>query len=267
MKKLLAGGMAALLPWSALWAQEGKQTLTGWPPSSGIVQCAGQEAVKVVEVPKPAPASPGAAILLHGRHGQVTPVRQGFHHTGGGVIVISQPSSDTLVVTMTGVAVAGGHPCHDSAAALDFDLSQCFEVTLEKGKTAKLTVEARALGLLRSHHRGSAEESGARATVSCGPVEVATVNVPAHTVAGGNNLSVNDLGRPITVPITAGEYTLQQVFHVAAHHPRCLCGKAGSAEFAPDPALDPKWISYWEPFHGAGKKDFGFQVTLKVVAE
>ena len=40
--------------------------------------------------------------------------------------------------------------------------------------------------------------------------------------------------------------------------------KAPSAEFAPDPALDPLWISYWEPFHGAAKKDFGFQVILKV---
>jgi hypothetical protein len=44
-------------------------------------------------------------------------------------------------------------------------------------------------------------------------------------------------------------------------------GKSASAEFAPDPALDPLWISYWEPFHGAGKKDFGFQVILKVAGE
>jgi hypothetical protein len=27
------------------------------------------------------------------------------------------------------------------------------------------------------------------------------------------------------------------------------------------------WISYWEPFHGAQKKDFGFQITLKVVED
>jgi len=40
--------------------------------------------------------------------------------------------------------------------------------------------------------------------------------------------------------------------------------KAASAEFAPEQALDPLWISYWEPFHGAAKKDFGFQITLKV---
>src|SRR5215472_9188357 len=43
--------------------------------------------------------------------------------------------------------------------------------------------------------------------------------------------------------------------------------KAASAEFAPEQALDPLWISYWEPFHGAAKKDFGFQITIKVAPE
>jgi len=51
---------------------------------------------------------------------------------------------------------------------------------------------------------------------------------------------------------------------VSAVHPHGLLGKAASAEFAPDPALDPLWISYWEPFHGAAKKDLGFQIILKV---
>jgi hypothetical protein len=46
-----------------------------------------------------------------------------------------------------------------------------------------------------------------------------------------------------------------------------LTCKAASAEFAPDPALDPLWISSFEPFHGASKKDFGFQVTIKVAVE
>ena len=43
--------------------------------------------------------------------------------------------------------------------------------------------------------------------------------------------------------------------------------KAPSAEFAPDPALDPLWISYKEPFHAAIKKDFGLQVTIKVAED
>jgi hypothetical protein len=89
--------------------------------------------------------------------------------------------------------------------------------------------------------------------------------LPDHAVACGENLSVNDHEGPITVPIAAGKYTLHQEFRLLASQPRAILPcKAPSAEFAPDPALDPLWISYWEPFHGAAKKDFGFQVTLKV---
>ena len=43
--------------------------------------------------------------------------------------------------------------------------------------------------------------------------------------------------------------------------------KAPSAEFAPDPALDPLWISAKEPFKGAKKGDLGFQVTVKVAPQ
>jgi hypothetical protein len=61
---------------------------------------------------------------------------------------------------------------------------------------------------------------------------------------------------------------LRQSLNVSAYHPHSLLPcKTASAEFAPDPALDPLWISYWEPFHGAQKKDFGFQVVLKVAPE
>ena len=68
--------------------------------------------------------------------------------------------------------------------------------------------------------------------------------------------------------ITPGKFNIQQTFHVSVSHPCSLVPrKAGSAEFAPDPALDPIWISYFEPFHGASKKDFGYQVTVKAVAE
>ena len=34
-----------------------------------------------------------------------------------------------------------------------------------------------------------------------------------------------------------------------------------------DPALDPIWITYYDPFHGVKKDTFGFQVTLKVAQE
>jgi hypothetical protein len=173
---------------------------------------------------------------------------------------------------MTGVAVAGGHPCKNSVASLNFDLTQDFEVAFATPtvKKAKLTIEGRVIGLLRSHCKGggSAQEGPAEASVTAGPVALVTLSLPEHTACGGENLSINDHEGPITVPIGAGQYTLHQRVSITATHPRLLrLTKAASAEFAPDPALDPLWISYWEPFHGASKKDFGFQIILKVSPE
>ncbi len=215
-------------------------------------------------------APPNAAtIVLFERHGQVTPRRSGFQHTGGGIIDVAQPTPDVLVITMQGVAVAGPHPYKDSFAAQDFDLSQCFEIGLDKpaGKNVKLTLEARVVGLLRAGNGGcgSAEVSGT-VGVSAGTVDVVALPIPAHAVAGSEDLSINDHTGPAAVVLSPGKYTLHQVFHVGASYRRRLCGKAASAEFAPDPGLDPLWISYWEPFHGASKKDFGLQVTVRAAA-
>jgi hypothetical protein len=206
------------------------------------------------------------------------PTRSGFNHTGGGNIDVQQPAPDTLVITMTGVAVAGGCPGKDSVAALAFDLCQEFEVAIAKPdvKRAKLTIEARVIGLLRSHEKG-----GGSAAITCpahafvapsgvvgDAAAVVEVSLPGRAVAGGENLSVNDKCGPVAALVSAGKYTLREAFGVQAAHPKkVLPCKAASAEFAPDPALDPLWISYWEPFHGAAKKDFGFQVTIKVAAE
>jgi hypothetical protein len=171
---------------------------------------------------------------------------------------------------MTGVAVAGGHPVKNSVAALHFDLDQCFEIKFDdpKLKRARLSLEARVIGLLRSHSKGTAEEGPSCATVSCGPVQLLTVCAPHHAVSCGENRSVNCTEGPMVAPIAPGSYTLHETFVVQASHPRSLLPcKAASSEFAPDPALDPLWISYWEPFHGAAKKDFGFRVTIKSLPE
>jgi hypothetical protein len=226
--------------------------------------------VTISVTPTTAPP-PLVTITLGARHGHVTPYRQGCCHTGGGNIDVAQPAGDTVVVTMTGVAVATGSPCGPGVAGLEFDLNQCFEITFEKSdvKGAKVTLEGRVIGLLRGGSRGGAAE-GARgcATVADGPVALLTVCVPDHGVADCENLSLNDHEGPVSVPIRAGKYTLHQGWHVQASHTRSVLPcKAASAEFAPEPALDPLWISYWEPFHGANKKDFGFQMILKVAPD
>jgi hypothetical protein len=221
---------------------------------------------KAADAPSPTPS-----LTLNEREAGVTPQRHGFQHTGAGNIDVAQPAPDTIVVTMTGVAVAGPHPCKDSAASMDFDLAQNFQIDLDKadGKKIKLTLTARVIGLLRSEGKvkGSAEESGSVTVTPLAGGEAASVQVPTHAVTDCKSLSINDLATPVTVLVTPGKFALHQAFHVGVSHRQALWGKAWSAEFAPDPALDPLWISYWEPFHGANKKDFGFQVTIHVSPE
>jgi hypothetical protein len=217
-------------------------------------------------------AAARATITLLSRHAHVSPCRQGFTHTGGGNIDVAQPSPDTVVITMTGVAVAGGHPCKASSATMKFDLDQCFEFTIDPfvPQQARISLEGRVIGLLRSHSigGGSAQQGPGEAVISGGPAAVVALDVPAHAVCGGENLSINCRNGPITGLAGPGQYVLHQSWCVSASHPANLLPcKAASAEFAPDPGLDPLWISYWEPFHGASKKDFGFQVVLRVTPE
>jgi len=257
-------GMAIVLP--VVVAQETTKVAPGTP-------------VTITVSPAATPPAPPISITLKERHGHVTPIRTGFTHTGSGYIDVAQATPDVLVVTMTGVAVAGGHPTTDSVATLDFDLAQNFEVSFDdpKVKKGKFTMEGRIIGLLRSQAgHGNCSKGCGTADMSCATATIAavegqgglTLNQVPHSVACGENLSLNDHEGPIEGPVVAGKYTLHQTFTITAAHPRALLPcKAASAEFAPDPALDPLWISYWEPFHGIGKKDFGYQVTIHVAPD
>jgi hypothetical protein len=218
-----------------------------------------------------APAGPALVIKLGKRDSKGVPKRIGCTRLGGGNIDVAQPAPDTLIITMSGVAVAYPHPCGDSEAAFVFNLEQCFNISFEDKnlKSAKLYIEGRVIGLLRSHCKkgGSARVGDARAVVVAGTNELAGLAMPGSAVADGENLSINLREGPVCVPVLPGCYTLHQSFSISATHAKGICGKASSAEFAPDPALDPLWISHKEPFHGAAKKDFGFQVVIRVVPE
>ena len=216
-----------------------------------------------------AAAAPDVSLVLGSRSAKVTPCRSGCNHTGGGNIDVQQPSPNTLVVTMAGGAVAYGGPCEGAYAALLFDLCQQFEVSFDKPtvKAAKLTLEGRVIGFLRAHKLGTADES-AGATVSGAGGPGLTLAMPSHAVAGCDSISINDKEGPVGVVVQAGKYVLNQNFKVSATMPKSLLAcKGPSSEFAPDPAIDPLWLSTKEPFHGAAKKDLGFQVTLTVTPE
>jgi hypothetical protein len=68
--------------------------------------------------------------------------------------------------------------------------------------------------------------------------------MPSHHAACGESLSVNDREGPVGVDVGAGKFALHQSFAVSASHPHLASfSKAASAEFAPDPGLDPLWIT------------------------
>jgi len=213
------------------------------------------------------PKSPPVWIQLRDRTAQVSPSRTGTARSGGGNIDVQQPAPDTVVITLTAAVSAADHPC-GSSAAMNVILEQVFEVVREQPdvKGTKLTLEARVIGALRSGRKGTASESGASATIA-GP-NSANISLPEHAAAGGESIAVNDKTGPVEVPAATGPYTLHVNWCLSAGHPKSLLGKSASAEFAPDPALDPLWIGgLRDPFHGAAKKDFGFQIILHVGAD
>jgi hypothetical protein len=277
VKRFTLACLAAIVSWAPALAQDRLPE----PRSPVLLHLDGEAVAQNTPTPLPPPTPVAPApptITLHERHGHVNPIRHGFTHTGAGNIDVAQPTPDTLIVTMTGAAVAGGHPTEDSVATLEFDLEQFLEVTAADPKARlKVTLEARAIGLLRSHSacrpckpgKGSADMGAAHVALTvCGGGEAISVSIEPHGVAGGDNLSINDHSGPVEAPIVPGKYILHQKFSITAAHARSVLPcKSASAEFAPDPALDPLWISYREPFHGAIKKDFGFQIILKVVPD
>jgi hypothetical protein len=216
-------------------------------------------AVNITVAPAGTPPPP-VSIILHERHGHVTPNKRKCAHSGGGLIEVISPTPDTVLLTMSGAVVANSE--------MRFDVEQLFEIVFDdpKVKKAKLSVEGRVIGLLRGGHKGCAEYTDACAHIRAGPVAILHVCVPPHSACNGESLSVNDHDGPKTVLMLPGKYALQQTFTIAAHSDSYLCNRP-SAEFAPDPALDPLWISYHEPFHGVQKASFGFQVLLKVAPD
>jgi hypothetical protein len=220
--------------------------------------------------PPPSPPSK-VAFVLKDRHGHAVPTRSGTTtRSGGGNVEVSQPRDDTLILTMTGVVTAGPHPCKESTAVMDFDLNQQLTIVFAdpKVKRAKLFAEGHVVGLLRGDaYGGSAGVGPGEVALGCGDRSAVLLAIDGHTVNGDENLAINDHKGPVSVPVLPGEYHLMQSFHIRAAHARSICGKAASAEFAPDPALDPTWISVTEPFRGAKKKDFGFRVVLRVEPE
>ena len=122
------------------------------------------------------------------------PSRATVTHTGGGLIDVASPAADTVIVTMSGAAIANSE--------MQFDLDQCFEVSFDdpKVKKAKISVEGRVVGLLRGECKGCAEYTDAAAHIVAARPSSSTFPYPLTSVCGCTSLGVNDHDGPRRCP-------------------------------------------------------------------
>jgi len=221
--------------------------------------------------PQP-PTAPPVILRPTQRNAEAASIREGTALTGGGGVIVAQPSPDRLLLTVTGAAAAKANPFKPSHALLDANVEQGFEVIFPAGvKPARLILEARVNGLLRSddgkccgHEAGTAELIEATAGVQCGEQSLGGVTLPPKSVAGRDALAVNLAAGPVCVPVGPGCHTLVVHFKVSAGQGKGACPRIASAEFAPPPALPANWIHSPDPFGGLDRTGLGFQIAVRV---
>ncbi len=247
--------------------------LMGWCVFGLAAPAFGQDAA-------PTGPRPPVEIVVTPGQASAVPVKRGVAYVNGGVIDVTQPNPTTMVVTMTGLTAADADLLRASVAQYQFELAQDFEVVFnsKRVKSAKLTVESRVVGLLRTefnHEAGclhfrkkwaTAETQDAVTTVNCGSAQVVTVTLPGRATPGCDDLSVYDHFGPVAAEVGAGTYSLSETWGFGVTHPAFQC-RGASAEFSPQPSYIPSgyWLSDFRPFNGLATRDFGFQMTLKVM--
>jgi hypothetical protein len=223
------------------------------------------------------PAGPAYQIVLRSRHSEVTPTRTKEAQTGGGTIVVEQPEPNTIVVTMTGSAVAGSN-FHESTAGLDFNLEQSLDiVATRKGvRPPRIGLVGRVVGTLQVTDPGkwsckpcgTAEQGAATAFLSLGDANLLSVNVKSSGVSCGQESSVNFRDGPIEAVAAAGCYRLTGAFRIGATQGLGVWNRqAAAADFDPAPQLDGFWADVLKPFRAVPRRDFGFKIVLRVIED
>jgi hypothetical protein len=210
-------------------------------------------------------------FLLRTREGVVTPERTKHAETGGGFIQVTQIAPNVVLFLMRGAVVAGED--HAGNAAQQFKLEQDLEILATRSgiRPPRVVAAAWLIGTLDSSLRngGSAEQGIAAATLHtiATPEPVVSLVMKPHTVAGGENLLVNERVGPMEAVVAPGPFHLSQTFGISASQGRCCHAGAAAAYFDPDPRLDTKWNEVLKPFRAVPKRDFGFRVILRVVED
>ncbi len=237
--------------------------LTGLPVAAQVPAARGE---------LPAPRAEAAVKLVLGRRtGEAATTRTGLAHAPGGVIDVTQPRPDTVVITFTGLAACAGLPCEGSEAAVVFDVCQQFRIAADRNDTrpVRLVVDAQLVGILRGNRdgAGTASTDAAEAVVTApGSPPLAGVAFPGRSHYGRDSLFINDKLEPTVTLLQPGDYVLTQKFAArCTHPPKPFHKNVMTAAFGPEPGKVPDWLLTLDPQREVPKnKPLGFQVTLRV---
>ncbi|HEV3084484.1 MAG TPA: hypothetical protein VGY66_32275 [Gemmataceae bacterium] len=84
----------------------------------------------------------------------------------------------------------------------------------------------------------------------------------------GQELSINYRHGPVECVAAEGSYHLTASFRIAVTQGKGVFNrKAPVADFDPAPQLDAFWSDILKPFRAVPRRDFGFQVILRVVED
>jgi hypothetical protein len=230
--------------------------------------------------PQAAPApGPAYQFLLRSRHAEVTPTRTRDAQTGGGSIVVEQPEPNTVVVRMSGSAVVGSDCQGSAAATMDFNLEQDLDIipTRQGVRPPRVGLIGRVVGTLLvtnptapccNKSCGTAEQGPASACLTLGHANLLEISVKSTAIACGQESSINFREGPVECVTSAGPYRLTGSYRLGVTQGKgVFYRQAAVADFDPAPQLDAFWADALKPFRAVPRKDFGFQVVVRVVED
>jgi hypothetical protein len=224
----------------------------------------------------PAPAGLGYQIVLRSRTATATPLRDKDAQTGGGSVTVEQPEPHTIMVAMAGSAVVGSD-FHASSAGIAFDLEQDLEIipTRKGVRPPRVGMVGRVVGTLNvtdpgkcGKACGTADQGPAAACLAGGGTTLLSLAVKPSAVGAGGESSVNLREGPVESPAAAGAYRLTASFRIGVTQGKGVFHRQFAvADFDPAPQFDGFWTDALRPFRAVPRKDFGFQLIVRVVEE
>lgn len=215
-------------------------------------------------------------IVLRSREAQATPQFSKTSQTGGGSIIVDQPSPNTVVIRMGGSAAAGS-TFHCSSAGINFALLQDLEVipTREGVRPPRIGMMGRLVGTLTvtdpekwQHADGAASQGPAAAALWCCENTILAIDMPAAGVACGQKLAINNQTGPCEAPAVTGCYRLTANFQVAANQGKGVWHRQYAvADFDVAPQLDAFWADGLKTFRAVPRDEFGFTLVVRVVED